>query len=159
MEITAEKESYDEISNFQDARYVFASEAAWRILSFDIVDRNPPVVRLAVHLSNHYTVYFEERREQEAARRPAPSTKLTECFKANEKYPSARHVGYHLLPRYFTWKTPTKSWSPRAALRRRYASSEEETYYFSCTDANVVGRIYNVIPREGERYFLGLLFP
>ena len=126
MEITAENECHDDISNFQDARYVSASEAVWRLFSFDIVDRNPPVVKLAVHLPNHDTVYFEEGREQEAALRPAPGTKLTEWFKANEKYPSARHIGYHLFPRYFTWKTRTKSWSPRAALRRLNASSEEE---------------------------------
>ncbi|CDF38639.1 unnamed protein product [Chondrus crispus] len=141
MEITAENERYDEISNFQDARYVSASEAAWRLFSFDIVDRNPPVVRLAVHLPNHHTVYFEEGREQEAALRPATGTKLTEWFKANEKYPSARHIRYHKFPRYFTWKTRTKSW----------------TYDFSGTGANVVGRIYTVSPREGERYFLRLL--
>ncbi|CDF39089.1 ATP dependant DNA helicase [Chondrus crispus] len=122
------------ISNFQDARYVSASEAAWRLFSFDIVDRNPPVVRLAVHLPNHHTVYFEEGREQEAALRPATGTKLTEWFKANEKYPSARHIRYHQFPRYFT--------------------SEEEAYDFSGTGANVVGRIYTVSPREGERYFL-----
>ncbi|CDF40970.1 ATP dependant DNA helicase PIF1 [Chondrus crispus] len=141
MEITAENERYDEISNFQDARYVSASEAAWRLFSFDIVDRNPPVVRLAVHLPNHHTVYFEEGREQEAALRPATGTKLTEWFKANEKYPSARHIRYYKFPRYFTWKTHTKSW----------------TYDFSGTGVNVVGRIYTVSPREGERYFLRLL--
>ncbi|CDF33589.1 Putativ ATP dependant DNA helicase [Chondrus crispus] len=86
--------------------------AAWRLFSFDIVDRNPPVVRLTVHLPNHHTVYFEEGREQEAALRPASGTKLTEWFKANEKYPSARHLRYHKFPRYFTWKTRTKSWMP-----------------------------------------------
>ncbi|CDF37673.1 unnamed protein product [Chondrus crispus] len=115
--------------------------AAWRLFSFDIVDRNPPVVKLAVHLPNHHTVYFEEGQEQEAALRPATGTKLTEWFKANEKYPSARHIRYHKFPRYFTWKTHTKSW----------------TCDFSGTGVNVVGRIYTVSPREGERYFLRLL--
>ncbi|CDF40383.1 ATP dependant DNA helcase [Chondrus crispus] len=102
MEITAENERYDEISNFQDARYVLASEAAWRLFSFDIVDRNPPVVRLAVHLPNHYTVYFEEGREQEAALRPATGTKLTEWFKANEKYPRLRQLYEEYLGRIYT---------------------------------------------------------
>ncbi|CDF40177.1 putative DNA helicase [Chondrus crispus] len=157
MEITAENECYDEISNFQDVRYVSASEAAWGLFSFDIVDRNPPVVRLAVHLPNHHTVYFEEGREQEAALQPASGTKLTEWFKANEQYPSARHIRYHKFPKYFTWKTSRKSWSPRASLRRRIASSEEEAYDFSGAGANVVRRIYSVSPREGERYFLRLL--
>ncbi|CDF39890.1 ATP dependant DNA helicase [Chondrus crispus] len=132
MEITAKNECYDEISNFQDARYVSASEAAWRLFSFDI---------LSVHLPNHHMVYFEEGREQEAALRPASGTKLTEWFKANENYPSARHIRYHKFPKYFTWKKSSKSW----------------TYDFSGTGANVVGRIYTVSPREGEPYFLRLL--
>ncbi len=38
MEIVEETGRYNEIEQFQDARYVSASEAAWRILSFDIVD-------------------------------------------------------------------------------------------------------------------------
>ncbi|CDF40018.1 unnamed protein product [Chondrus crispus] len=101
MEITAKNECYDEISNFQDARYV----------------------------------------EQEAALRPASGTKLTEWFKSNENYPSARHIRYHKFPKYFTWKKSSKSW----------------TYDFSGTGANVVGRIYTVSPREGEPYFLRLL--
>ncbi|CDF39898.1 ATP dependant DNA helicase PIF1 [Chondrus crispus] len=95
MEITAKNECYDEISNFQDARY--------------------------------------------AAPRPASGPKLTQWFKANENFPSARHIRYHKFPKYFTWKKSSKSWN------------------FSGTGANVVGRIYTVSPREGERYFLGLL--
>ncbi|CDF38382.1 ATP dependant DNA Helicase PIF1 [Chondrus crispus] len=126
--------------------------AAWRLFSFDIVDRNPPVLRLAVHLKvnrmvvgqmpNHHTFYFEEGREQEAALRQASGTKLTEWFKGNEKYPSARHIRYHMFPRYFTWK---------------HAATHGEAFYFSGTGANVVGRIYTVSLREGERYFLRLL--
>ena len=157
MEITAENKCYDEMSDFHDARYVSASETAWRLFFFDRVDRNPPVVRLAVHLPNHHTVYLEEGREQEAALRPAPGTKLIECFKANEKYPSARHIRYHLFPRYFRWKKRTNSWSPRSALRRRNACSDEEACDFSGAGGNVVSVIYTVSAKEGERYFLRLL--
>lgn len=78
MEITAENERYNEISNIQDARSIFASEAAWRLFYFEIVYPNPPVVRLEMHLQNHHTVYFGEGRQQDTADRPAPCTKLTE---------------------------------------------------------------------------------
>ncbi len=40
MEIVEETGRYNEIEQFQDARYVSASEAAWRILAFDIVDND-----------------------------------------------------------------------------------------------------------------------
>lgn len=157
MEIMAENDRYDEISNFQDARYVSASEAAWRLLSFDIVDRLPPVLRLEVHLENHHTVCFEEGKERAAAAQHRPGTKLTEWFKANEKYPGAQGILYHEFPKYFTWNKSRKSWAPRAILRRRNEANEATAYEFSGNSANVVGRIYTVSPREGERYFLRLL--
>ena len=42
----------DEISDYQNARYVSSNEAAWRILEFLIHERDPPVQQLAVHLEN-----------------------------------------------------------------------------------------------------------
>jgi len=50
----------DEISDFQNARYVSSSEAAWRILEFPIHERFPPVEQLAVHLENGQRLYFTE---------------------------------------------------------------------------------------------------
>lgn len=46
MEIIGENQRYDEITHFQDARYISACEGAWRILGFDLVDTKPVVVRL-----------------------------------------------------------------------------------------------------------------
>ena len=97
----AESGRINEIELFQDARYVSASEAAWRILGFDIVKNYPPVVRPEVHTENHHTIYFREGQEAAAAARE-PGTKLLEWFKANAKYPCARHIRYDEFPRYFT---------------------------------------------------------
>jgi len=47
----------DEISDYQNVRYISSSEAAWRILEFQ---RFPPVQQLAVHLENGRRVYFTE---------------------------------------------------------------------------------------------------
>ncbi len=60
MEIVEETGRYNEIEQFRDARYVSASEAAWRFLAFGIVDNDPPVYRLEVHTEGHHTVYFRE---------------------------------------------------------------------------------------------------
>ncbi len=87
MEIVEETGRYNEIDQFQDARYVSASEAAWRILAFDIVDNYPPVYRLEMHTEGHHAVLFREGEELPAALR-GPKTKLTEWFKANTKYPA-----------------------------------------------------------------------
>ena len=42
----------DEISEYQNARYVSSNEAAWRILEFPIHERFPTVQQLSVHLEN-----------------------------------------------------------------------------------------------------------
>ena len=48
----------DEITKFQDARYIGPHEACWRILGFDIHSRQPAVQILAVHLKNMQRVNF-----------------------------------------------------------------------------------------------------
>ncbi|XP_076298040.1 uncharacterized protein LOC143217539 [Lasioglossum baleicum] len=42
----------DEITTYQSGRYISTSEAVWRILSFHIHERFPPVIRLDIHLEN-----------------------------------------------------------------------------------------------------------
>ncbi len=101
MEIVEATGRYHEIKQFQDARYVSASEAAWRIFSYDIVDNEPSAYRLEVHTYVHHTVYFREGEEMPAALRET-QTKLTECFKTNTKYPGANRLRYFEFHRFFT---------------------------------------------------------
>ncbi len=58
MQIVEETGRDNEIAQLQDARHVSASEAACRILAFDIVDNHPTVYRLEVHTEGNHTVYF-----------------------------------------------------------------------------------------------------
>ncbi len=72
MQIVEETGRYNEIAQFQDARYVSASEAAeaaCSILAFDVVDNHPTVYRLEVHTEGNHTVYFRESEKQPAALR------------------------------------------------------------------------------------------
>ena len=46
------KETYDEISDYIDSRYLSPMEAAWRIEELPLSDRSHPIVRLAVHTEN-----------------------------------------------------------------------------------------------------------
>ncbi|XP_039602247.1 uncharacterized protein LOC120524463 [Polypterus senegalus] len=48
----------DELYQYQSGRYISSSEAVWRILSFPIHERYPPVTHLAVHLEKGQRVYF-----------------------------------------------------------------------------------------------------
>lgn len=75
---------HDETGHFRDARHLSVLEAHWRIVQFQIFDRSPAVVRLDVHLENHYTLYFRERRENQATTQSRPGTKLTKWFAENQ---------------------------------------------------------------------------
>ena len=43
-------EQQDEVQDYVKARYLSASEAAWRICDFDITSKEPAVVAISVHL-------------------------------------------------------------------------------------------------------------
>ena len=161
VEFVNETARYDEISSYQDARYINASEAVWRLMGFTYILREPPVVRLDCHLEGHHTVYFKKGGEDQAGENDRPATKLMEWFNVNRDYPSARRLRYNEVEKYFTW-APGKIWKPRARFKIppserggtiQYDFSEEH----SSKATFVVSRIYTVSPREGERYYLRML--
>ncbi|XP_074346637.1 uncharacterized protein LOC141685437 [Apium graveolens] len=57
-EMTTKVKSTDEIKNFLDGRYICSSEAAWRLLGFDIHHRFPSVERLLVHMEDEKSVHL-----------------------------------------------------------------------------------------------------
>ncbi len=81
MQIVEETGRYYAVQQFQDVRYMSASEAACRI-----VDNDAPVHCLEVHTEEH-----QERQELPATLRE-PLTKLTEWFKGYIKNPPIRSV-------------------------------------------------------------------
>ena len=50
----------DEIAEFQEARFVSASEACHRIYQFKTHDQYPHTQRLPVHLENNQTITFNQ---------------------------------------------------------------------------------------------------
>ncbi len=50
----------DEIKAYLEGRYVFASEASWRLFSFRMHDGTPSVTRLAVHEPGMHTVVYND---------------------------------------------------------------------------------------------------
>ncbi|XP_050065533.1 uncharacterized protein LOC126554507 [Aphis gossypii] len=102
----------DEISNFQMGRYVSTNEALWRLLSFQIHERYPTFVHLAVHLENGQRVYFTEANAAQRAERP-PSTTLTSFFAMCEADPFAATLMYVEMPKYYTWNQSTKKFQRR----------------------------------------------
>ncbi|XP_019179268.1 PREDICTED: uncharacterized protein LOC109174489 [Ipomoea nil] len=56
----AGNEIVDEINMYYDCRYVSACEVTWRLFSFEIQYRTPPVERLSFHLPDCQSVVFQD---------------------------------------------------------------------------------------------------
>ena len=77
---TLQSSQVDEISDYQNARYVSSNETVWKILEFPIYEGDPPIQQLAVHLENGQWVYFTEETATDRASADPPKTTLTEFF-------------------------------------------------------------------------------
>ena len=118
--------SRDEVSEYLDARYVGAPEAAWRLLEYLTHSRSHVVERLPVHLPGLQTVVFESGRETESvSERTARRTKLEAWFDLNanrHRLPAKvqallKTLRYPDVPNCFSWKPATCSWEPRTKKR------------------------------------------
>ncbi|CAB3251273.1 unnamed protein product [Arctia plantaginis] len=145
----ASENANDEISNFQMGRYVSTNEALWGLLSFQIHERYPTVVHLAVHLENGQRVYFTEANAAQRAERP-PSTTLTSFFAMCEADPFAATLMYVEMPKCYTWNQSTKKFQ-----RRKQGTPDPDWPQVFSTDA--LGRMYTVHPRNDECFYLRLL--
>jgi len=135
-------DSNDEILSYVTGRYVGATEALWRIYSYNMDFQSHRIERLAVHLEGGQQVYFQEGAEVEALRRASTKrTTLTAWFFLNQNDPDARQLPYHQIPTRYTWN-PNRA-NGTWVRRQRYS--------------NVIGRMYFVSPREQERFFLRIL--
>ena len=145
---TLQSSQVDEISDYQNARYVSSNEAAWRILEFQIHERDPPVQQLAVHLENGQRVYFTEDTASDQASRDPPKTTLTEFFVLCHVDNFAKTLLYVDVPRYYTWNK--KAWN-----RRKQGT--DVAGHPGVKEAHVLGRVYTISPRQGECFYLRLL--
>lgn len=130
----------DEIREFQDARWVSAQEAIWRIYEFGLNEINPPVIDLQLHLPNQQSVtYWENQNLQNILLWDhASKTMLTEYFSMCSRSIEARKYLYREFPEHYVWDKKHRCWNER---KKR----------------GVIGRIHGANPMEGERYYLRLL--
>ncbi|XP_020266738.1 uncharacterized protein LOC109842248 [Asparagus officinalis] len=105
----------DEIKQYQDARWVSAQEAIWRIFEFKLNDIQPPVINHQLHLPNKQNVYYwnnEDLRNIMTWEHTA-KTMLTRFFRKCASDQKARMLLYKEFPEHYVWvvgkKCPT-SW-------------------------------------------------
>ena len=131
---------WDEISNFEDTRYVSSPEAYWRISKNPLSYRSHPITRLAVHLPLDQPVFFQPGLEETALANVGPKdTTLTAWFKLCASDERACQYYYREIPQYYYFIKKNSRWTPRKKT------------------AGVIGRIYFVRVKQVERYCLRLL--
>ena len=134
----------NEIALYQDARSLGAVEGCWRTFKFDMYSKDPPVVRLPVHLANLQPCRYPAGAERTTVERGAPGTELTawlEYLSANTTDSRSIDVIYPDFPKSHKYTKKTKQWT----LRKQSTGSE------------IVGRVYTIHPNQGEVFFLRTL--
>lgn len=137
------QEDADEIRQYLDSRHVSASEGCWRLFSFSLHKEFPAHQRLAIHLENEQLVTFNEDADPTIVASRAHETTLTAWFQYNRDHPNdteAHETLYPDFPERFVHLDDSRSWK----IRER-------------GHGGTIGRIYNVSPREVEKYHLRLL--
>ena len=132
--------NYDEIAQDLDCRYISACEGAWRIFSFPIQHRFPPVTRLAFHLpAQQAVVYSTTEKLGSLFNKPRISESIFLSWMLKKKEdPFARNLKYSEFPLHFTYNKEERKWINRS---RGFC----------------VGRLAYAFPSQGELYYMRIL--
>lgn len=148
----------DEISLYENCRYVSSVEAYWKTKdNFLMHGRHPCVVRLPVHLENeHEVIYCADQDVKKALDKT--DTELTAWFKFNQDHPEFEDVTYFEIPKYATYtsKDNVGTWNLRKKNKLNKNNESSRTGFDSkfCIYEDIVSRPYSVSPKEPERFFL-----
>jgi hypothetical protein len=107
----------NEIKEYQDSRCIGASEACWKIFSFEMSHRKPSVITLPIHLPNSEFITFHENELQKVVKNGPPKTMLSawlEMNKTNKTNDNYIQLQYEEFPQYYSFDKKSKIWVPRS---------------------------------------------
>ncbi|XP_043203640.1 uncharacterized protein LOC122371383 [Amphibalanus amphitrite] len=135
----------DEVAAFRDLRSIGASEACWRLFSFEMSDRSPAVLALQVHLEDHQLIFFQPGEERQAVAGEPRHTQLTAWMTYNRasagEDPECLRVLYPDFPQKYRWDAGQKRWHRRRNMQA----------------APTIGRVVSLTPRHGDVFYLRVL--
>ncbi|XP_076056367.1 uncharacterized protein LOC143034320 [Oratosquilla oratoria] len=159
---TKEGEDVNEVRKFQEARFVNANEASWKIFKFAIHRSHPPVATLDLHLEGENVVFFKENTsKEEIDRKTSKDTHLTAFFKLCARNEFAAGLYYNQLPNHFVFNNTSSVWEERkttaSSLGRRRAVTNKtvELFYLRLLLTHVKGPT----SYEDLRTFEGVIYP
>ncbi|XP_076057470.1 uncharacterized protein LOC143034982 [Oratosquilla oratoria] len=136
---TKEGEDVNEVRKFQEARFVNANEASWKIFKFAIHRSHPPVATLDLHLGKNAVFFKENASKEEIDRKTSKDTHLTAFLKLCARNEFAAGLYYNQLPNHFVFNNTSSVWEERK------------------TTASSLGRIRAVTNKTVELFYLRLL--
>eukprot|EP00794_Sanderia_malayensis_P012473 gene12473-biopygen9941 len=129
---------HDEIHQYLNSRYVGPHQAVYKLIQYKMYDKSHTIVRLAIHLPDQHAVYFTD--PEQAAHRNNDSM-LMAYFTLNHREQNAHQYLYQDIPEHYTFNKSTKQWQQRKRT----------------PPTGVIGRTYNVLPSDAERFALRLI--
>ena len=140
----------DEPERFENARYVPASKAYWRLFEFRMAEMYPPVAKLPLHLENEQFVYFQPEEASSIAKKPPPKTKLMAYFDLNKQSDEAIDILYPDICQFYTWEG--NRWKRR---KNKISKLNKEGPAYS----DVIGRIpvVGLNGNQTELYYLRMM--
>ncbi|XP_076037203.1 uncharacterized protein LOC143022743 [Oratosquilla oratoria] len=132
---TGDSDTVNEVKNYQEARFVNANEATWKIFKYLIHKSYPAVFTLDLHLEGENEVFFNEHlSEAEIKKKISKDTHLTAFFKLCAHNEFAADLCYHQLPNHFLYDNKNSVWVERktrsSALRRIRAVTNKTVELF-----------------------------
>ena len=106
---------------YEDMRYFGAAEACWRLFSFKLFEKQPPVERLPIHLDGEVQVTYAEGNEEQAAEDEMPASAFLDWLSfcvdapAGTRLPNNvdwRTLTYIQFPGYFHYEKRNRCWRP-----------------------------------------------
>ena len=132
----------DELTHYQDSRYIGATEACWRIQEFPLRFRYPPVEILAIHLEEQQNVFLKDstltKEEMKEIANNNKTSQLTKFFELNNRDKKANEYTYDNILQHFRWDKSKKDFVERKLKLSKNLDANRED---DDSKSNQIGRI------------------
>ena len=147
-------EEVDEIRDYINARYLSASEAAWRIMEYTVTRKEPAVKTLAIHLPDLQIAQMYRQNSSESA-----ATTLLRYFARpyDGIFEQLTYIQY--FEKYCLYKYDPQNTEPLRGFDflEKYSPAFPRFIVRKRMKGEVVARIQTVSPRTGDLYYLRVL--
>ena len=141
----------DEISDYQNHKYIGSNEAATMLLGLKTGGLEPCVVKLALHLPDEQTVVYDPATVTSQSAENQKESTLMAFFALCNEDTFAKTLKYFDVPEFFIFAS--------GKWKRRKRNGEKRTLADGSfvISSRTVARLYSVSPNMGELYYLRLL--